>query len=99
MERKDIIGKEFTCFEFESDGTLSYGEQKNYIGLTGIVKEINASYPKYARVMITDRSGRKLEPHYPTDMILEQLKKLQEEEENKSVDDILNEMKQLIYRI
>lgn len=99
MERKDIVGKEFTCFEFKSDEKLNYEEQENYVGLKGVVKELNAAFPKYARVMVTDSNGRKHEPHYPANMILEQLKKQQEEEENRSVDDILNEMKNLVSRL
>jgi hypothetical protein len=99
MERKDIIGKEFICFEFKSDNRLDYGQQKDYVGLKAVVKSLNGAYPEYAKVIVTDHRGRKHEPHYPSDMILEQLKKLQEEEEEKSVDDIIIEMKQLIYRI
>ena len=63
------------------------------------MKQFNSAHPGYARIMVTDRNGRRREPHYPADMILEQLKKQQEEEENRSVDDILNEMKNLVSRL
>jgi len=41
--------------------------------------------------------GKKFTKHFPTDQIIEQLEKV--EYENKSVDDILNDMKQLISTI
>jgi hypothetical protein len=98
METKDIIGKEFTCFEFSSDERLQYVEQANYVGLTGVVKNLNRRFPKYALVMITDASGTIRERHYPTDMIKQQLE-AKEEEENKSINDILIELKQLTSKL
>jgi hypothetical protein len=99
METKDIIGREFTCFEFASSSQLTYGEKSEFLGLTAVVKELHPQFPKYARVMLTDKKGIKREPYYPTAMILEQLNKLEEEKENQSIDDILIEMKQLISQI
>jgi hypothetical protein len=100
MENKDIVGREFTCFEFSSERLLTYGDQANYVGLTGKVIQINSAYPQYARVAVTDEKGVRKEPHYPTHLIKEQLEaKDREEEENKTVDDLLIEMKQLISQI
>lgn len=99
MEDKDIVGREFTCFEFSSDRLLTYGDQADYVGLNATVIELNASYPKYARVAVTNMEGVKREPHYPTHLIKEQLEAKDREEEAKSVDDILVEMKQLISTI
>lgn len=103
METKDIVGREFTCFEFSSDKQLSYREQADYVGLTGKVIELNAAFPKYARVAVTNKKGIRKEPHYPTHLIKEQLEARDREEErkqeNKSVDDILIEMKQLISKL
>ena len=98
MEAKDIIGKEFTCFEFQSDAHLNYDEKSGFLGLTAVVKNIHSMHPQYARVMLTDKDGNTRTPHYPTAMIKEQLE-AKEKEENQSIDDILIEMKQLISRI
>ncbi len=99
MEDKDIVGREFTCFEFSSDRTLTYGEQSKFVGLTAVVDNLNSAYPEYASVTLINKEGRKRHPHYPTAMIREQLEAKQREEEEKSVDDLLIEMKQLISRI
>ena len=73
------------------------------IGKNATVIELNAAYPKYARVAVTNKKGIRKEPHYPTHLIKEQLEARDREEErkqeNKSVDDILIEMKQLISQI
>ncbi len=98
METKDIIGREFTCFEFKSDDHLNYDEKEAYLGFIAVVKSLHPTYPQYARVMVTDKDGNKREPHYPTAMIKEQLE-VKDKEENQSIDDILNEMKQLISKI
>jgi len=98
METKDIIGKEFTCFEFQSDDHLNYDEKSGFLGLTAVVKNIHSIHPQYARVTLTDKEGNTRTPHYPTAMIQKQLEEL-EKEETQSIDDILNEMKQLISRI
>jgi hypothetical protein len=99
MEAKDIIGKEFICFEFKDDDHLNYNEKSEFLGLTAVVKNIHITYPQYARVTLTDKEGRKREPHYPVAMILKQLNELEKEEEAQSIDDIIIEMKQLISRI
>jgi hypothetical protein len=98
MELKDIVGKEFICFEFQSDKLLKFNDYKNYVGLKGLVKKINKYYPEYALVIIIDVNGIKQELHYPANMILKQLKEV-EKEQNQSIDDILIELKQLTSQI
>jgi hypothetical protein len=98
MEPKDIIGKEFTCFKFESDNNLSYTDHYDSIlGKTATVVNINSSYPQYANVKITTSIGKRTECHFPTQMIIEQIELT--EYENKSVEELLNDMKQLISTI
>jgi long-subunit fatty acid transport protein len=101
MEPKDIIGKEFTCFKFKSDSNLSYTPNYDTIlGKTATVVNINSSYPQYANVKITTSIGKRTECHFPTKMIIEQLEQLEKVEyENKSVEELLNDMKQLISTI
>lgn len=96
MEPKDIIGKEFTCFKFEPiDKLISFDARyQRLVGRTAIVKEINSSHPQYAYVKIISHIGQSEQVHYPTQMIMDQL-----EYENKSVEEILNEMKQLTSKI
>ena len=95
MEPQNIIGKKFTCFKFESDDRLKWTfEYDSLIGKTGTVVKLNDAYPQYARVKVHTTIGKIVEKHFPTQMIIDQL-----QFENKSVDDILNDMKQLISRI
>lgn len=96
MEPKDIIGKEFTCFKFEPiDKLISFDARyQRLVGRTAIVKEINSSHPQYAYVKIISHIGQSEQVHYPTQMIMDQL-----EYENKSVEELLNDMKQLVSKI
>jgi hypothetical protein len=96
MEPEDIIGKNITCFEFKPiDNLIIFSQEyKNCIGKTGIVKEINITHPQYAYVRINTSIGRSTHLHYPTQMIMDQL-----QYENKSTEDLLNDMKQLMSRI
>tara|TARA_R110000868_G_scaffold243667_2_gene499688 strand:+ start:91 stop:393 length:303 start_codon:yes stop_codon:yes gene_type:complete len=100
METKDIIGKEFIGFKFESDKNLTWHKKyDDFIGCVGIVEEINKAFPQYTRVTITDKKGKKQSLHIPTLGIKEQLESKEREEEEKSIDDILVEMKHLISRL
>lgn len=100
MEKKekylDLIGKEFTTFKFQSTKQLTYFEDYDKVlGLTAVVERINDTWPEYAHTRITLENGRTQTKYYPSKMIKQQV----EERENKSVDDIVNEMKHLISRI
>ena len=96
MEPKDIIGKEFTCFKFEPiDKLISFDARyQRLVGRTATVLEINSSHPQYAYVKVDSPIGQKEQVHYPTQMIIDQL-----QFENKSVEDLLNDMKQLVSKI
>ena len=96
MEPKDIIGKEFTCFKFKDDKKLILWDSvyEKTLGKTATVIEINSSHPQYAYVKINVGIGKTRSLHFPTQMIIDQI-----EYGNKSVEEILNEMKQLISRI
>ena len=95
MEDKDIVGKEFTVFKFEKFNYISWDKTLDkYIGATGKVLNLHSEHPEYANVNLTSKSGI-IEKHFPTHLIREQL----EESENKSIDDIIIEMKQLILQI
>jgi len=92
----DIIGKEFTCFKFKDDKELILWDSvyESTLGKTATVIEINSSHPQYAYAKINIGIGKTRSLHFPTQMIIDQI-----EYENKSVEEILNEMKQLISRI
>lgn len=96
MEPQDIIGKEFTCFEFPYDGMLHYsGQHKEVLDLDAVVLKLHALHPKYAKVEILKPNGEIINIHYPVELIIAQLK----DKENTSIDEIINHMKQLISRI
>lgn len=94
----DIIGKEFTCFKFELPDKLiqwdSHSQYESTLGKTATVIEINSSHPQYAYAKINVGIGKTRSLHFPTQMIIDQI-----EYGNKSVEEILNEMKQLVSRI
>lgn len=92
----DIIGKEFTCFKFELPDKLIQwdGQYESTLGKTATVIEINSSHPQYAYAKINVGIGKTRSMHFPTQMIIDQI-----QYENKSINDILNDMKQLISTI
>ena len=96
MEPTDIIGKEFTCFEFKDDKELILWDSvyESTLGKTATVIEINSSHPQYAYAKINVGIGKTRSLHFPTQMIIDQI-----EYDNKSINDILNDMKQLISTI
>ncbi len=96
MEPKDIIGKEFTCFKFEPiDKLISFDiRYQRLVGRTATVLEINSSHPQYAYVKVDSPIGQSEQVHYPTQMIIDQL-----DYGNKSVEELLNEMKHLTSQI
>jgi hypothetical protein len=97
MEEKDIIGKEFTCFEFTSkNGLVNFdSEYSSAIGKTATVLNINNTHPEYTFVKINLGNYRTKCLHYPTQMIIDQL----ERRANVSIEEILNNMKKLILEI
>lgn len=92
----DIIGKEFTCFKFTCVKGLIHWDSvyESTLGKTATVIEINSSHPQYAYAKINIGIGKTRSLHFPTQMIIDQI-----EYENKSVEEILNDMKQLVSRI
>ena len=98
MEDIDIVGKEFTVFKFDKWKQVSwYDSEDKYIGTTGVVENIHSMYPEYAQVKLTSRSGKTMKKHFPTHLIKEHFEEMNRE--NKSVDELIIEMKQLISRI
>jgi len=99
MEPKDIIGKEFTCFKFELPDKLIQwdGVYESTLGKTATVIEINNGHPQYAYAKINVGIGKTRKLHFPTQMIIEQLELAKYDD--KSVEELLNDMKQLISTI
>jgi hypothetical protein len=95
MEDKDIVGKKFTVFKFEKFSYISWDRSLDkYIGTTGEVLNLHSEHPEFANVILTSKAGT-IKKHFPTHLIREQLEEL----EDKSIDDIIIEMKQLILQI
>lgn len=95
METENIIGKEITCFKFESDNLLKWNSDYDYaLGKIGTVLRLHERHPQYARVKVHTSIGKSMEIHYPTQMIIDQL-----EFENKSTEELLNDMKKLLSQI
>lgn len=96
MKPDDIIGKEFTCFKFELPDRLIVWDSiyESTLGKTATVIEINSGHPQYAYVKINVGIGKTRSLHFPTQMIIDQI-----EYGNKSIEELLNEIKQLTAQI
>lgn len=93
MKDEDIIGREITCFKFDSYTKLKYSQTyEKFEGLSGIVKNLHSNYPEYANVeIIVD--GKTQMWCYPTELVKKQLEEL---DEVVDIDDILLQIKNLI---
>ena len=96
MGPRDIIDKEFTCFKFELPDRLIVWDSiyEKTLGKTATVIEINSGHPQYAYAKINVGIGKTRSLHFPTQMIIDQI-----EYGNKSIEELLNEMKQLTSQI
>jgi len=99
---KDLIGKEFTTFNFESSKQLTYTKDYDEIlDLSAVVETLHDTWPEYAHVRITLKDGKTKTKYYPSEMIRKQIEERETEEKmnSMSIEDLLNEMKQLTSRI
>ena len=99
MENEDIIGREFTVFKFEKFKLANwYVSDDKYIGAKGVVLNVHSQYPEYVNVEIRSKAGARLATkHFPTHLIKEHFEEMKRE--NRSIDELIIEMKQLISRI
>lgn len=101
-EYQSIIGKTFTGFKFSGYRQLMYDAQHQRCeGGEGVVLSLHPSFPKFARAKMKDSKGSTREIHYPSELIKAQIEEREQQEkvDAMSVDDLLNEMKQLASRI
>lgn len=99
MEDKDLIGKEFDFFRYQSVAHLTwYNSLEKYIGLRCKVLSVNPGYNKqFVRCKVYPSIGKTFIKHFPKELVIDQIEK--KERENMSVEDILSELKQLTSQI
>lgn len=98
MEDKDLIGKEFDFFRYQSVAHLSwYDELERYIGSRCEVLDVPDILGRFVRAQVYPTIGKKFEKHFPKEAVIEQIEK--KERENMSIEDILSEVKQLTSQI
>jgi len=98
METKDIIGKEFEFFRYQSIPNLKWDDvYDKYIGAKCIAIREHFRYPHATLTDVYPTIGKKFTKHFPTEQIKEQIEKA--EYDGKSTEELLNEMKQLVSRI
>jgi hypothetical protein len=98
METQDIIGKEFEFFRYNDVPHLKWGDEySKWIGSRCVVLSLHDRHPHAALAEVYPPIGMKFTKHFPTEQIKEQLEKI--ELENKSTEELLNDMKQLISRL
>lgn len=96
MEDKDIVGKEFEVFKFKDHEKLRWDNHlEKHIGCKAIVKNLHNEYPEYCYAHIIKNDGKTMKCHFPTHLVKQKI----EEQENRSIDDLLIDMKQLISRL
>lgn len=97
MEDKDLIGKEFDFFKYESVAHLSwYNELEKYTGSRCKVLDVNDTFG-FVRAQVYPTIGKQYQKHFPKELVIEQIEK--KERENMSIEDILSELKQLTSQI
>ncbi len=98
MEDKDIIGKTFTAFKFNRRTGIGYSTQyEESFGKEAKVLYLHDNIA-YAYCSIIISPTTEIQNFYPIAMIKEQLEGI-EKEQNQSIDDILNEIKQLTSKL
>lgn len=98
MEDKDLIGKEFDFFKYQSVAHLKWHNSlEKYIGSRCKLLDVHGTLRQFVRVQIYPAIGKKFQKYFPTDQVIEQIEK--KERENMSVEDILSELKQLTSQI
>lgn len=98
MEDKDLIGKEFDFFRYQSVAHLSWHDElEKYIGSRCKVLDAHNTIGRFIIAQVYPTIGKKFQKHFPTDQVIEQIEK--KERENMSVEDILSELKQLTSQI
>lgn len=75
MKDEDIIGQEFEGVEFKGVTNLVYSNtyHKPYLGRTGIVININKSFPHLCQVEFNVGIGGKGKAHYPVELVKQQI--------------------------
>jgi hypothetical protein len=99
---EDLIGKEFIAFKFKDADILSCSsDYDDIIGCKAVVINIHNPHTTYTNARITKPDGTTTQKHFPSEMIKAQIEERETEEKmnSMSVEDLLNEMKQLISRI
>lgn len=98
MEDKDVIGETFIAFKFDDKHhPLRYNFQyEESFRKKAEVLHLHHDLP-YAFCRIEISPTTKIENYYPIQMIKDQLEE-KEKEETMSIEDIINQMKQLISR-
>lgn len=97
MKNEDIIGKTFTCCEFESTDKLKFhGAYQSIIGCEGTVLSFHKEFKEYALVEITLENGKKDKRHYPTEVIKKQI---QEIEESRPAGYYFNEVRKILAKL
>lgn len=92
-DNEDLIGIEFTAYEFKSEGILSYnGSYAEALGCTAIVEDIHTTYPQYANCLVTFPDGSTKYMHYHSDKIREQA------EYTEDVDVLFDEFKKILHQ-
>jgi len=98
MEIKDIIGKEFEFFRYQSIPNLNWDEDyAKYIGAKCIAIREHFRYPHATLADVYPTIGKRFTKHFPTEQIKEQIEK--NKIDSMSIEDILSEVKQLTSQI
>ncbi len=93
MEPQEIIGNKFTTFKFNDVPRLSYSKAYSDLeGLEATVLEIHSVHPEFAKCLIIDKQGTSRRYHYPTQLIIEQMKKEEEKKAPINIDELFQDI-------
>jgi hypothetical protein len=92
---KDLIGKKFKGFRFNSRNGVSFvGSMERFVGKTGIVTDINESRDICTVVFSREVDEHQFHWNYPISEVMQHLIE-EEEKEDVSIEQIIDNIKQL----
>jgi len=96
IETSAIIGREFDFFKFKSVNMLNWDNKHDkFIGSNAKILSAHSQHKQFVLTEVYPTNGKKFTKHFPVQLLIDKFK----EEDNLTVDDLLNKIKQLTSRI
>lgn len=95
-ETLDIIGREFDFFKFEAVKMLSWNSSHDkFIGSKAKILSVHSTHKQFVLTEVYPDNDKKFTKHFPVQLLIDKFK----EEDNLTIDDLVNKIKQLTSQI